>query len=163
MEQDKLNPIHPGEVLFEEFLKPMGLTREQVASDISISISQLDKIIAEQAGINADMALRLARYFGTSPRFWTGLQADYDLDVTSEFLGDRLEQEVRIRAVAGGEDVFTHQPSQHCEKFHDMAGRSLACTSGTFDTYSSTGSIPFVTPTPRFNRTSLHPIWTCVC
>ncbi len=102
MEQDILNPIHPSEVLLEEFLKPMELTQEQLASDISISISQLNKIIAEQAGITSNMALRLARYFGTSPRFWTGLQADYDLDVTSESLGDRLEQEVRTLAAAAG-------------------------------------------------------------
>ncbi|QTA84186.1 HigA family addiction module antitoxin [Desulfonema magnum] len=102
MTQDKLNPVHPGEILAEEFLKPMGLTPEQLASDIGVNITQLDKIIAEKEGMNADMALRLARYFGTSPRFWTGLQADYDLDVTSEYLGNRLEQEVKPRAVAAG-------------------------------------------------------------
>jgi len=97
MTQNKLNPVHPGEVLLEEFLKPMGLSREQLASDIGVAIIRIDKIIAEKDRISADVALRLARYFGTSPRFWTGLQADYDLDVTAETLGNRLEQEVKIR------------------------------------------------------------------
>jgi addiction module HigA family antidote len=102
MTQNRLNPVHPGEVLLEEFLKPMGLSREQLASDIGVTAIQLDKIIAEKDRINADIALRLARYFGTSPRFWMGLQADYDLDMASEFLGNRLEQEVNPRAVAAG-------------------------------------------------------------
>ncbi len=95
MTQDKLDPVHPGEILVEEFLKPMGLTPEQLASDIGVTIIQLDKIIAEKDRISADMILGLARYFGTSPRFWTGLQTDYDLDVTSEYLGNRPEQKER--------------------------------------------------------------------
>ena len=97
MTQKRLSPVHPGEVLLEEFLKPMGLSREQLASDIGVAIIRIDKIIAEKDRISADVALRLARYFGTSPRFWTGLQADYDLDVTAETLENRLEQEVKIR------------------------------------------------------------------
>ncbi len=99
MTPNRLTPVHPGEVLLEEFLKPMGLSREQLASDIGVHIILLDKIIIEKDRISADIALRLARYFGTSPRFWMGLQTDYDLDVASESLENRLEKEVKTCAV----------------------------------------------------------------
>jgi addiction module HigA family antidote len=80
----KLSPVHPGEVLMEEFLKPMSLSQNRLALSIG-----------EKRGITADTALRLARFFGTSAEFWLGLQKDYELDVAIDDLGHRLEQEVR--------------------------------------------------------------------
>ncbi len=98
---DKLNPIHPGEVLLEEFLKPMGLSQNRLALHIGVHARRINEIVLGKRAVTANTALRLARYFGTSPRFWLGLQADYDLDVEEDSLGDTLEQEVRVRARAG--------------------------------------------------------------
>lgn len=96
MSKEKLHPVHPGEVLLEEFLKPMGLSQSRLALDIGVHPRRINEIVLGKRSISADTALRLARYFGTSPRFWVGLQADYDLDTAAEKLGDRLEQEVRV-------------------------------------------------------------------
>lgn len=98
---DKLNPIHPGEVLLEEFLKPMGLSQNRLALHIGVHARRINEIVLGKRAVTANTALRLARYFGTSPQFWLGLQADYDLDVEEDSLGDALEQEVRVRARAG--------------------------------------------------------------
>lgn len=98
---DKLNPIHPGEVLLEEFLKPMGLSQNRLALHIGVHARRINEIVLGKRAVTANTALRLARYFGTSPQFWLGLQADYDLDVEQDSLGDTLEQEVRVRARAG--------------------------------------------------------------
>ena len=98
---DKLNPIHPGEVLLEEFLKPMGLSQNRLALHIGVHARRINEIVLGKRAVTANTALRLARYFGTSPQFWLGLQADYDLDVEEDSLGDTLEQEVRVRARAG--------------------------------------------------------------
>jgi len=98
MTEETLHPIHPGEVLLEEFLKPMGLSQNRLALDIGVHARRINEIVLGKRRITADTALRLARYFGTSPQFWLGLQTDYDLDValdTSDTLGDRLEREVR--------------------------------------------------------------------
>ena len=95
MSEEKLHPVHPGEVLLEEFLKPMGLSQNQLAIAIGVHARRVNEIVLGKRGVTADTALRLARYFGTSPQFWLGLQSDYDLDVTEELLGDRLEREVR--------------------------------------------------------------------
>jgi len=95
MAEEKLHPVHPGEVLLEEFLKPMGLSQNRLALDIGVHPRRINEIVLGKRSITADTALRLARYFGTSPQFWLGLQTDYDLDVAEEFLGDRLEREVR--------------------------------------------------------------------
>jgi addiction module HigA family antidote len=95
MEEKKISPIHPGEVLLEEFLKPMGLSQNRLALGIGVPPRRINEIVLGKRRITADTALRLAKYFGTSPQFWMGLQTDYDLDVTSDVLGDRLEREVR--------------------------------------------------------------------
>lgn len=93
MGKKKLQPVHPGEVLLEEFLKPMGLSQNRVAFNIGVPPRRINEIILQKRRITADTALRLARFFGTSPEFWLGLQAQYDLDVTSDKLGERLERE----------------------------------------------------------------------
>ena len=93
-----LSNIHPGEVLLEEFLKPMGISQNQLARDISVPPRRINEIVLGKRAITADTALRLARYFGTSEGFWMGLQADYDLEETRHQLGDRLEKEVHPRA-----------------------------------------------------------------
>jgi addiction module HigA family antidote len=98
---EKLNPIHPGEVLFEEFLKPMGLSQNQLAISIGVPARRINEIVLGKRRITADTALRLARYFDMSPQFWLGLQMDYDLDVTADQLADRLEREVRPHTVTG--------------------------------------------------------------
>ena len=94
-----LHPVHPGEVLSEEFLKPMNLSQNRVALSIGVPARRINEIVLGKRSISADTALRLARFFGVSPEFWLGLQAQYDLDVTAEALGKRLEQEVRTYAV----------------------------------------------------------------
>lgn len=96
MKKSKLNPVHPGEVLLEEFLKPMGLSQNKLALNIGVPARRINEIILEKRRVTADTALRLARFFGTSSEFWLGLQSQYDLDVTADELGDRLEKEVRI-------------------------------------------------------------------
>ncbi len=97
---NKLNPVHPGEVLLEEFLKPMNLSQNRLAIDIGVDARRINEIVLGGRSVTADTALRLSRYFGVSPQFWLGLQAEYDLDVTSDSLGNRLDREVRPRAVA---------------------------------------------------------------
>lgn len=91
----KLNPIHPGEVLLEEFLKPMGISQNKLALNIGVPPRRINEIVLGKRGITADTALRLAAFFGTSAEFWLGLQSQYDLDVTAEELGERIKQEVR--------------------------------------------------------------------
>jgi len=98
MKQGRLDPVHPGEVLLEEFLKPMQLSQKRLALDIGVHPRRINEIVLGKRSITADSALRLARYFGTSPQFWLGLQADYDLDVAMAVLGDRLEREVKTHA-----------------------------------------------------------------
>ena len=94
----KLPNIHPGEVLREEFLIPLKLSQNRVARDINVPPRRINEIVLEKRAVTADTALRLARYFGTSERFWLGLQADYDLDEARRLLGDRLEKEVQSHA-----------------------------------------------------------------
>jgi len=98
MENNKLAPVHPGEVLLEEFLKPLGLSQNRLGLSISVHPRRINEIVLGKRAITADTALRLAKYFGMSAKFWLGLQADYDLDVTADRLGDRLETEVRAMA-----------------------------------------------------------------
>ncbi len=96
-----LHPVHPGEVLLEEFLKPMNLSQNRLALNIGVPARRINEIVLGKRSISADTALRLARYFGTSAEFWLGLQAQYDLDITAEALGDRLDKEVKTSANAG--------------------------------------------------------------
>jgi addiction module HigA family antidote len=100
MAEEKLKPVHPGEVLLEEFLKPMGLSQNRMALDIGVPARRINEIVLQKRRITADTALRLARYFGMSPQFWLGLQVQYDLDVTEDAIANRLEQEVRPYAVS---------------------------------------------------------------
>lgn len=92
----KLSPVHPGEVLFEEFLKPMGISQYRLAKDISVPPRRINEVVLRKRSVTADTALRLARYFGTSEQFWLNLQAEYDLDVERDRLGDRLVAEVAV-------------------------------------------------------------------
>jgi addiction module HigA family antidote len=101
MKADKLHPVHPGEVLLEEFLKPMQLSQNRLGLDIGVHPRRINEIVLGKRSITADTALRLARYFATSPQFWLGLQADYDLDVAMDALGDRLDREVKTHASVG--------------------------------------------------------------
>ena len=94
----KLTPVHPGEVLIEEFLKPLGLSQYRLAKDISVPPRRINEIVHGTRAVSANTALRLSRYFGLSERFWLNLQAQYDLDVERDRLGDRLEREVSPRA-----------------------------------------------------------------
>lgn len=96
MPRKRLPPVHPGEVLLEEFLQPLGLTQYRVAKDLSVPARRINEIVHGIRGVSANTALRLARYFGTSDRFWLNLQAAYDLDVERDRLGRRLEEEVAV-------------------------------------------------------------------
>ena len=91
----KLRPVHPGEVLLEEFLEPMGLSQSRVALAIGVHPRRINEIVLGKRGITADTALRLAKFFGVSAELWLGLQKDYELDVTTDEVGDLIEQEVR--------------------------------------------------------------------
>ncbi|MCW6037228.1 HigA family addiction module antidote protein [Spirulina subsalsa FACHB-351] len=91
---DKLTPVHPGEVLLEEFLKPMNLSQNQVALALRVPARRINEIIHGKRRITADTALRLAYYFNMSARFWMGLQMDYDLDVAEDARGEQLKMEV---------------------------------------------------------------------
>lgn len=90
----KLHPIHPGEVLQEEFLKPMGISQNSLALRIRVPARRINEIVLGKRGVSADTALRLAKFFGTSARFWLGLQLDYDLDIASDELSERIEHDV---------------------------------------------------------------------
>jgi len=92
-----LAPVHPGEVLLEEFLEPMEISQYRLAKDISVPPRRINEIVHGKRAVTADTALRLARYFGTSDRFWLNLQASFDLDVQRDKLGKRLEAEVLPR------------------------------------------------------------------
>jgi addiction module HigA family antidote len=96
MNQEKLAPIHPGEVLLEEFLKPMGLSQNQLALAIRVPARRINEIVQGKRRITPDTALRLARFFNTSPQFWLGLQMDYDLDVAMDKMGDAIERDVQV-------------------------------------------------------------------
>ena len=96
MPAKKLSPVHPGEVLEEEFLKPLELSQHRLALDIGVDPRRINEIVLRKRRLTANTALRLGRYFDTSPEFWLGLQAQYDLDVEEDELGDKLEKEVRV-------------------------------------------------------------------
>ena len=94
--EDKMMPVHPGEVLLEEFIKPMNLSQNQIALAIRVTARRINEIVHGKRRITADTALRLARYFNMSPRFWLGLQMNYDLDIAEDEVGDRLKKEVFV-------------------------------------------------------------------
>jgi addiction module HigA family antidote len=99
--EKKLNPVSPGEVLLEEFLKPMGISQNHLALRIRVPARRIDEIVLGKRRITADTALRTARFFGTTAKFWLGLQTDYDLDVADDELGDRIEHDVTSYAAIG--------------------------------------------------------------
>jgi addiction module HigA family antidote len=96
MNEELLPPIHPGDILLEEFLEPMGISRYRLAKDISVPPRRINEIVKGKRAITPDTALRLSRFFGTSERFWLNLQMRYDLESEKDRLRDRLEREVQI-------------------------------------------------------------------
>ena len=101
MAAKRLRPIHPGEVLVEEFLKPASITQYRLAKDLNVPPRRINEIVHGKRAVTADTALRLARYFGTSERFWLNLQVGYDLEIERDRLKDRLAKEVTALAKAG--------------------------------------------------------------
>jgi addiction module HigA family antidote len=100
MTERKLPPIHPGEILLEEFLKPMGLSQYQLAKDISVPARRINEIVLGKRAISPDTALRLSRFFGMSEAFWINLQTRYDLEIQKDKLAGRLKREVRVHQSA---------------------------------------------------------------
>jgi len=96
MPRPKLAPVHPGEILLEEFLLPLGLSQYRLAKDVSVPARRINEIVRGTRSVSADTALRLARYFGTSERFWLNLQTRFDLEVQRDRLGKRLQREVLV-------------------------------------------------------------------
>ena len=101
MAKKKLAPVHPGEVLLEEFLRPMEISQNRLALDIGVPPRRINEIVLEKRGVSADTALRLGRYFSMSPQFWLGLQMDYELDLAEDGLANRLDREVRPYSKTG--------------------------------------------------------------
>jgi addiction module HigA family antidote len=102
MSRRKLPPVHPGEILREEFLSALGVSQYRLAKETSVPARRINEIVRGLRSISADTALRLARYFGTSERFWLNLQTRFDLEVQKDRLGDRLRREVKILELSGG-------------------------------------------------------------
>jgi antitoxin HigA-1 len=92
----KLPPVHPGEILLEDFLEPLGLSQYRLAKSLSVPPRRINEIVLAKRAVTADTALRLARFFGTSDRFWLNLQAAYDLDIERDRLAGRVAKEVQI-------------------------------------------------------------------
>ena len=97
MSSKKIEPIHPGEILLEEFLKPMSITQYRLAKDISVPPRRINEIVHGTRAISTDTALRLSRYFGLSERFWLNLQTHYDIEIQKDKLDGRLNDEVKVR------------------------------------------------------------------
>ena len=95
MTAEKLLPVHPGEILLEEFLNPLAISQYRLSKDIGVHARRINQIVHGNRAVTADTALRLSRYFGTSEQFWMNLQIQYDLEVEKDRLGDRLEREVK--------------------------------------------------------------------
>ena len=95
-----LAPIHPGEILMEEFLEPMGISQYRLAKDISVPPRRINEIVHGKRSITPDTALRLSKYFGLSERFWINMQARYDLEIEKDRLQDRLAKEVQVYVAA---------------------------------------------------------------
>lgn len=96
MAEERLMPVHPGEVLLEEFLKPMSLSQNRLALDIRVPARRINEIVHGRRRITPDTALRLAKYFDMSAQFWLGLQMDYDLDIAEDELAQKIDDEVRV-------------------------------------------------------------------
>lgn len=98
MHEQKMPPVHPGEVLQEEFLTPLGLSQHRLALDLGVDPRRINEIVSCKRTVTANTALRLARYFKMSPEFWLGLQSQYDLDCEEDALGERIQREVKVYA-----------------------------------------------------------------
>lgn len=98
MSNEKIEPIHPGEILLEEFLKPMGISQYRLAKDINVPARRVNEIVHGKRAISVDTALRLSRYFSLSERFWLNLQTRYDIEVQKDKLDKRIEEEVKVLA-----------------------------------------------------------------
>jgi antitoxin HigA-1 len=96
MNKKKIKPVHPGEILFEEFMKPLGISQYRLAKDICVPPRRINEIVHGNRSISADTALRLSRYYGLSERFWLNLQSRYDLEIEKDKLHKRLEKEVKV-------------------------------------------------------------------
>lgn len=96
MKRKKMPPVHPGEILMEEFLKPFGISQYRLAKDIHVPARRINEIVHSARAISADTALRLGRYFSLSPQFWLNLQSHYDLEIEGELLASRLDREVHV-------------------------------------------------------------------
>ena len=96
----KMPPVHPGEILREDLMKPLGLTVNGLARELNVPISRMSEIVNGRRAVNADTALRLSRYFGSTPEFWINLQSAYDLSVTQDSSASRIEREVKPRKAA---------------------------------------------------------------
>ena len=99
MSEEKLPPIHPGEILLEEFLEPMGISQYRLAKDISVPPRRINEIVHGKRAITPNTALRLSRYFGLSERFWLNLQSRYDLEIEKDRLAEFLESEAPVYAM----------------------------------------------------------------
>ena len=121
MAKAKLPPTHPGEILEEEFLKPLHLSQYRLAKDLSVPPRRINEIVHGMRAISADTALRLARYFGTSEQFWLNLQTRYDLETERDALGSRLEREVAVCAVG---NATPEDPPRGRRATHPSAARS---------------------------------------
>jgi antitoxin HigA-1 len=97
MPNNNLAPVHPGEILLEGFMRPLGITQYRLSKDLSVHPRRINEIVHGKRSVTADTALRLSRYFSTSEWFWLNLQTGYDLEVEKDRLGDRLDKEVRVR------------------------------------------------------------------
>lgn len=95
--EDRLPPVHPGDVLLEDFMKPLGLSRSRLASDLRVPARRVSQIVRGQRAVGGDTALRLARHFGTSTELWLRLQWTFDLEVAEAVAGERIRREVRVR------------------------------------------------------------------
>ena len=99
MERDRMEPLHPGEVLNEEFLKPLEISQNRLATAIGVPPRRINEIVLMKRRITADTALRLAKYFKMSPQFWLGLQMDYDLEVAEERMGETMSHDVQVMGI----------------------------------------------------------------
>ncbi len=100
MSAKKIQPIHPGEILKEEFLDPMGISQYRIAKDINVPARRINEIVHGKRSISADTALRLSRYFKVSPIFWINLQAHYDIEIARDKLSSRLDREIKVYVAA---------------------------------------------------------------
>ena len=100
MKTKKMTPIHPGEILMEEFLKPLAISQYRLAKDMCVPPRRINEIVHGQRAVSADTALRLGRFFGVSPQFWLNLQSRYDLETEEDRIGERVSQEVHVFVAA---------------------------------------------------------------